>query len=275
MPSRMERYYHADSEIKQRTRRNQELYKKIYEGGEYTNIEGIASIGSTNEIDISKIKQMLQNREDYKREKKYRGIIPKEESIEIPIIEEPDEDRNYDIRDVLNKAKVERTDSDNKQRSLRNTQYNILKSLQMDEDKNYTKYSDLEKEEDELKELINTITSTSMLNKMNDRDLCLDLFQDLKSSDNTMVGTSSSIQSLLKEEKERYKQEKEEDDDEKLEMDKSFYTSSLGFGEDDFEDLQEMKHTMKKHSLMMKIVLFLLFVIIITAVIFVVMNYVL
>lgn len=272
MPSRMERYYHADPEVKKRTRRNQDLYKEIYEVGEYTNIEGIASIGTTNEIDISKIKEMLQNRESYKREKQYRQVVPREEPIEIPVIEEPEEERNYDIRDVLNKAKVERTDDD-KKRSLRNTQYNILKSLQMDPNKNYSKYQDVDREEEELKELINTITSTSMLNKMNDHDLCLDLFDDLKSSGNTMVETSSSIKALLQEEKDRY--QKDNEDDEKLEMDRSFYTSSLGFGEDDFEDLQEMKHTMKKNNLMMKILLFLLSVIIVTAIIFVVINYVL
>lgn len=86
MPSRMERYYHADSEIKQRTRRNQELYKKIYEGGEYTNIEGIASIGSTNEIDISKIKQMLQNREDYKREKNIVVLFLRKNQLKFPLL---------------------------------------------------------------------------------------------------------------------------------------------------------------------------------------------
>ena len=38
----------------------------------------------------------------------------------------------------------------------------------------------------ELKALINTITSTSMLNQLNDKELSLDLFGDLKSSDHTM-----------------------------------------------------------------------------------------
>ena len=126
MPTRMERYYRSNPEMNRRTSRNEDLYKQIYESAEYSNIEGVTSIGSTNEIDITKLKEMLKNRENYQKEKEYRNIMKIEKPIEIPVIEE-EEERTYDIRDILNKAKNERTEDDNKDRSLKNTQYNILK----------------------------------------------------------------------------------------------------------------------------------------------------
>ena len=272
MPSRMERYYRSNPDITKRTSRNQNLYKKIYEDGEYTNIEGIASIGSTNEVDITKIKEMLKNREDYRREKNYRTIVPREEKVEIPVIEENEEERTYDIRDILSKAKTERTTDDHKYRSLKNTQYNILKNLQMKDEKKDSKYLDTQKEEEELKELIHTITSTSMLNQLNDRDLCLNLFEDLKSSGDTMTGTTA-IRKVLEEE--RLEQQEKEDEEEKIEMDRSFFTSSLGFGEKDFEDLQEVKHTVKKHNRLIMILVFLIVMVIVAAGVFIVVNYVL
>ena len=60
MKSRMERYYEIDHDTNRRTRKNADLYQKIYENDEYSNIEGIATTLKPNEIDISKIKEMLK-----------------------------------------------------------------------------------------------------------------------------------------------------------------------------------------------------------------------
>src|SRR5574344_2004316 len=111
MKSRMERYNDSYSDsnnsIGRRSKNNEDLYKTIYEMSEYSNIEGIASIPKTNAVDVSQVKQMLKSRESYQQEKKYDYLksSPKE-SIEEPI-ESVEEERNYDIRDILNKAKTE------------------------------------------------------------------------------------------------------------------------------------------------------------------------
>ena len=39
MLSRMEKYYKASNVVQKRTKLNEELYRKIYEDAEYTNIE--------------------------------------------------------------------------------------------------------------------------------------------------------------------------------------------------------------------------------------------
>ena len=74
MASRMERYYRAKDGVKKRSQLNQNLYREIYDIGEYSNIEGIAEIDKNNEIDITKVKKMLKNREDYNNQKEYRKL---------------------------------------------------------------------------------------------------------------------------------------------------------------------------------------------------------
>lgn len=109
MSSRMERYYKPSKEVTRRTDMNRELYHKIYETNEYSNIEGIATLDTSNEIDITKVKKMLQNREDYKKQKDLRSILYKEKENVVEVKnEEPEEEKNYDISEILNKAKSEK-----------------------------------------------------------------------------------------------------------------------------------------------------------------------
>jgi 2-succinyl-5-enolpyruvyl-6-hydroxy-3-cyclohexene-1-carboxylate synthase len=264
MPSRMEKYYRTNTEIKQRSKINEDLYKNIYDVAEYTNIEGIANIEKTNEIDLTKIKELLNNREEARREKECRHIVKEPQ----PIVEQSvqlEEEKNYDIRDILNKAKDERNDPDAQYHSLKNTQYNILKNISLKDTINNNDY--LEAEE-ELKELINTITSTSMLNKLGDKELSLNILDELKSSENTLIGNSKSIRAILEEEKQKHQEAEEKHD-----IDKSFYTSSLSFNDEDFDELKEINVTLKKNNILIKILLFILLVIIIAGTGFVVFNF--
>ena len=250
MPSRMEKYYNNDNSRQSRTTRNTELYRDLYEMKEYTNVEGIATIEKKGEIDLNKIKELLKAREEIKEDKKpvIRRQITKLE-------EEPEtfEEKNYDITEVLNKAKDEYND-DNKSRSLKNTQYNILKNINVKDTK----------DDDSLKDLINTITSTSVLNKLGDRDLSLNLLEELKSSDNTMIGAKGSNEFL------KLESTKEKVNDE--EIDKSFYTSSLNFGENDFEQLNDIKSSLKKNNVLITILVFFFLVVVITGILFVLNN---
>ena len=186
---------------------------------------------------------MIASRE---REKNQTRKLERKPVVLEPVEEVQEEEKNYDIRDVLIKAKDSRETTEEKHRNLNNTEYNILRNIKIN-----NKY-DLA-EEDELKELINTITSTSLLNKMSDNELSLNMFDDLKSD--TMFGNTSSIKSII-----------EEKDEDKLhntdEMDKSFFTSSLGFKEKDFEQLQDLNKSINKNNKIMKVILVILFVVI-------------
>jgi len=243
--SRMDRYYN-NSVSGKRTARNQSLYNTIYEDSEYSNIEGIATIDKSNEIDITKIKNMLKNREDFSNNREFKSYTPKRE-VETYENFETDDDRLYDIRDILNKAKTNK--SEEKYHNLDQANIEILKEL-----KNKTKEF---RPNDELGNMIDTITNTSKLNKMTDQELGLDMFEDLKSTNNTIIQSKDSIKSILEEVK---KQEKLEKQEKTQNMDKSFFTSSMNFTEEDFEQINELKKNVKKNNTLIKILIFIVII---------------
>ena len=66
-----------------------------------------------------------------------------------------------------------------------------------------------------------------------------------------------------------YSESKEENVSSELEnIDKSFYTSSLGFTDSDFEDLKSLGEDIKKHNGLLKILIVSIIVIVIIIVIF-------
>ena len=132
---------------------------------------------------------------------------------------------------------------------MNNTSYDIFKDLR---DKR-RKEMEIGTDENTLKELINTISNTSMLNSMTDKELSLDLLDDLKSNENTVSSGSESIKKLLEEAK-----KSESKKEEKTEIDKSFYTSSLGFKEEDFEELTDIKNHLKTNNILIKILVSIL-----------------
>lgn len=253
----MERYYKPASRTSKRSERNQELYREIYEVGEYSNIEGIATIEKSNEVDITKIKNMLKNREQYQQQRQFRQMIKKPEMEKLEDNSNHlENEKNYDIRDVLNKAKVNKKTED-KYHSLDDTGYNILKNLK-------EKSMHREETEDELRELIDTITSNSELNQLATKELSLDMFDDLKSENNTIIEDKDAIKTLLEDAKnEEIKKIRENE-----EMDKSFYTSSLNFGESDFEQLSNINHNLKKNNVLIKILVFIILLLVTAGIIF-------
>ena len=249
MPSRMEKYY----ETKSRTTKNKELYRTMYDEVEYTNVEGISVIEKNEKIDIEKIKELINGTNNINKPKEY-----KKEEIK-PLVEEIEEQKNYDIRDVLKKAKSERTDRDSRYSNIR---YNVLKNIDLNSE---TKVPD-NVDEDQLKSMIEAISNNSK------GELTSDLLDDLKSicDPNLKNEVKSEISNI------EDKQQETELQNTKLiqeNLDKSFFTSSMDFSSEDFEDLKEIKENIKKNNLLTKILLFILLVIVITGVLFLVYHF--
>lgn len=244
MPSRMEKYY----EMKSRTTKNKELYRTIYDEAEYTNVEGISVIEKNEKIDIEKIKELINGTNNINKPKEY-----KKENIK-PLVEEIEEQKNYDIRDVLNKAKSERTDKDSR---YSNTKYNILKDIDLNSE---TKVPD-NVDEDQLKSMIEAISNK------NKTDLTSDLLDDLKSI------CDPNLKKEIKEEVDNQNTQLQNTQLIQENLDKSFFTSSMDFSSEDFEDLKEIKENIKKNNILTKILLFILLVIIITGIIFLVYHF--
>lgn len=239
MASRMERYYKRSDKFSGRSSKNADIYKSIQNLDAYSNIEGVATIGTTNEVDITKIKKMLKERENFKNERKYHQAMKDSPiGVERPHENLDDERRNYDIMDikpdrvkkdkrpknydvvdVISKAKEDSGIKPDKSRNLKNMQYEEINNLNL-------RKEEYKNSEEELKELINTISNNSQLNKVSENSGLLD-----ELTADTMVGNSSSISKIIK--KEKGIDETITDD-----MDKSFFSNSFGFSQKDFADLQ-------------------------------------
>ena len=251
MASRMEKYHSNASNVGKRSVRNEGLYKDIYENKEYSNIENIAVMEKTNEISLDQIKELLKERENIKKRNR-------EVKRETPMVyKAPLEERNYDIRDILNKAKDEHVE-DNKNRSLKNTQYNILKGINIKDKMSIEEEKELEK----------TLVNTKILKDYDDNELSLDMLSDLKSTGNTIV-EKTNVGDLLQEVNEAKDKYQPHDDDG---LDRSFYTSSLNFKEEDFEQLKDLQDSIDSNNKMIKVLFFLLFLVIVGVVGFVIFK---
>ena len=242
MASRMEKYHSGTSQSGTRSVRNESLYKDIYENAEYSNIEGIAAMEKTNEISLEQIRELLKERETNKK----RALVNREVQRTYT---EPVEERNYDIRDVLVKAK-DNYNVSNENRRLSNTQLNILKGIDA-KDKSY---------DDE--EIERTLVNTGVLKGFNDSELSLDMLSDLKSTGNTVVNKTNSALLLKEVEEAKDKYQVKEDDG----LDKSFYTSSMNFKDEDFEQLKDIQDSIESNNKMIK-TLFILFTLVVLVIV--------
>lgn len=216
MASRMDRYRNDAG----RSVKNQDIYKQMEDLGTYTNIEGIANIEGANEVNISKIKEMLKNRENYQKEKRYRELLNNEEKRENLQKEIEEIEKKYDIKDVLSDALKTRNIKENDNHKFELSKYDILKEIDKNKSEN-------------LKEMIENIAT-------NKKEADMGLFEDLKSDGQEDDKTIKQIINEAKEETEE-------------EMDKSFFTSSLSLTSDDFEDLKEMHTDLKRNNKLLKI----------------------
>ena len=253
MATRMEKYSNNKKNSNSRSNRNKELYNNIYTYSKYSNIEGIAEIEKSNQVDITKVKELLESRENYQKQRKYRRLTndyheeekePIKVSRRFPELEE----KNYDIRDVLKEAK-ENKQPDDKERVLKNTQYNILKNIDLKENPKKEDYYD-ENDEDDLKELIQTITNTSMMNKT--AYTSTDLLSDLKDDNDIKVGDVDNVKDLIEQNQVKTRMVNNDNTN----YDRSFFTSSLKLSKSDFEGDAE-------HSTFSKILVTLLILILI------------
>ena len=89
------------------------------------------------------------------------------------------------------------------------------------------------------------------------------MLDDLKSNnENTVVGGIDSINRVMHD-----IPKVKLDDSEKNEIDKSFYTSSMNFNDEDFDDIKEIKNKLKKNNSLMKIMIVGIVLIVIIAII--------
>ena len=275
MKSRMEKYYDSNEEFVGRAAKNENLYRKK-DYSVYSSNETI--IAPNNEIDITKLKDIIQSREDYQRAKSYRNMLSdkKFDYNDVPYEEDTYEEKNYDINEILKKVKDEKgnINEEDKIRKLRNTQYDILSNLNIkskNQEEVVTKV-DLETQKAELQGLIDKVTKknnirneeASLLNLEEQTDVtdenndsALDLLSDLKSEGHTIVTDPIEPAAEFEVNKEELVPNEKDPDE------TSFYSDSFTFSKRDFEGLQDLEIEEKSGSGLIKLLIIILILIII------------
>lgn len=296
MKSRMDRYRNYDSTNKEkysRSNRNQELYKNIGSNQKYTNFTDVSKIDA---FSLNDAKKNYRTREGYKTIKEYSTVDrrPKAQKDleEFNYLYQDHENRVYDINSVLEHAKENRKNKDEleEKRKLKNTNYNILASLNKEELEKYRK-DKVERnkpDENELRNLIDTITSktlageiskdtgvdllsdlmaTNIMDKVDPKDYELDndkkedISKELSEEKEDKLNLSSEI--LDKESMKKLEQEKNKisdpTDDLMKDLDKSFYTKSMDLSDKDFDFGDEYEND-KKIPIIVKVLLILILI---------------
>lgn len=309
MQSRMEKYYTADEisdntmELPSRSSKNRELYKEVsnreLEGFDVNSNSTVLNNNINNKVDIDQIKEML--------DRQYREL-PKNKSIgdsetEIGTIS-LDETREYDINSILAASHKDREKNYEEERlkKLRNTQVDILKELdsvikeeetidddilpsaeELDERKSHRA-----KEEQRLRELIDTITAKELISEEASKELDpLDLLSDLRGdNDNTKVlGTISDTDevTITKEAELSVPEDTEEieevsDDteetviedtlevakkvkEEKEQKEDLTQTNTLTFTQSDFDDFNDLKEDMRFTKVLIKVLIAIIIIV--------------
>ena len=236
MVSRMDKYHsESTTHTQSRSKKNQNLYNEQYTNKvfvDFTNIQ------NNNAIDLDNVSRTYTHG---KREEFQKNRLLNSENLDstskkdysssnVDSVPFYTEEKNYNINDVLENAKKNRTSSDEieKKRHLKSVEYNILSDLNQEKLKQYheQKKKMSKAEEENLEELIHTITSNSLRKKIDD-----ELLNDLLPTSETETLISDKMLKDL--------EDQSVIDSTTEEMDKSFYTKSMDLSEKDF-DLNDM-----------------------------------
>lgn len=231
MDSRMEKYNSEKPTLKKRTDKNKELYENINKGilSEGFDLNSNMTVLNTDSrvIDVDKIRDMLDRKYRVDEREKKHLIVPEiKEEVELVNTKE------YDINSILEKAKKNKNFDYEKERlkSIHNTQYDILKKLDLDS-KDEESVND---DEENLVNLINTITALELKNKNNKKkhEEALEMFPEFKDDEDV---NDESIETVEKGE---------------------YATSNniLNFNSGDYEGFEDLKNDIKSNSILIKIV---------------------
>ncbi len=288
MRSRMERYEKEERSAElRRSNKNQELYENIGRNTKYTNFTDVTN---ANAFDLGTAQKNFRTREGYHQMKEYNTFVSepkvKKELDEFNYLYQDHENKIYDINSVIAEAKKNRIKKDELEakRKLKDTNYNILASLNPEELEKYRKekVGRTKPDENELRNLIDTITSKTLAGEI-DQSTSVDLLSDLMATNmmdrvekpSPSIKTDDELDSedrddsaveieeklslskeiLDKDQIDKVNKLKEEKGSSSImdESDTEFYTRSMDLSDKDFEMDEEFKE--KKMPVIVKIIL--------------------
>lgn len=240
MESRMEKYYKEDIGTFERSKKNQKLYKEV--SREISDLENLPVPDNSNEIDIAGLKQIISSRDEYRKNKELeRTFISKK-----PLVEEPKEERVYDINVLLENAKNE-VNSRNRETNKKIINTNFLTNL---EEANIPNHDDAMEVSEPLLNKKDKVSSTD--------SLPLDILMDLKGNENTVV-----TDPIVKEEVTMIK---------KIKDGETFYSGSFSFSKKDFDEADDEDFFEEKSHTGLKVFFLILGILIFIAAIYLILT---
>ena len=196
MKSRMDKYY-SENELMQRTSKNDSLYDELYREKQ-TLSDNMVVLNDADEIDINKIKSMIDSRENYKRAKRFENVVSptnnnKDEEIDYKFDEI--DDSNYDINEIIEK-KRSTNEEENRVRKLDTKYESTMEELS----------EEFLTHEQQLRDLFDTVTQTNLAKT--------DLFSNLREDDSEKTKDETKVEEFYTN---TSKLEKEDFDDEFVE----------------------------------------------------------
>ncbi len=262
MESRVDKY--SSNDVSSRSTRNAKLYREVY--GKYDSFDNLPLEDNTDEIDMNRLQEILHDdKKEIRREDNHRYNVLEQRKRNI------DEQRVYDINQILQKAKYENSKL-KETASLPKVDTSILSTLQnrnvrVDEvveikEEYQEKKKNVEEELSMTRELKFKNLSEEVLNDpliehvMPDNDLSLDLFDNLKPTGDTIttkpIRDTVEIKKVNQEDGLPDKIDVHSGDTRDIDIIKNtkneengndFFTSSYEFSDNDFFDDMEPKKT--------------------------------
>ena len=153
MSTRMDKYTSSSSN-ESRSSRNKKLYEELYDTMNYTNS---VVIDQSKEIDISKIKEIVDKERKLSEKKEQRPSINFEELNNRQT--EEDNKKVYNINEVLKEAKEKRDIISDASEKRKNSRYDPHMEINDELKETRKVYDKLIQEETELLDIMNTLTS--------------------------------------------------------------------------------------------------------------------
>lgn len=252
MESRMERYDEVDINDYQRSKKNATLYKEIY--GNYSDLEDLPIPENTNEIEIDSLNSIVGSRVSKRKEE------VKNQDYELEDLEDNHEDNEkvYDINELLEKAKVENAKV-KKEETVNKNMPNYLANLESDKSTKdiISKYDG--NDDDDMPIIKEVVIEEEVNDKKGDSTLSLDILSDLKPSGNTLVSEPMITEEDIKEN-----------------QDKEFFSSELKFDKKDFakgDDDEEFFEEENNHTFLKVILIIIGLSSLFTAIYFILKEY--
>ncbi len=280
MPSRMDRYDSENIDVGSRTNKNQQLYKELYSNKTYT--EFTDTVGD-NVVEINNANINTTNtRSNFRKTRLYYGNenneldssnLRKINSLYKDILNNDIENKSYDINDIMEDAKRNRQDEDeeDKQKKIKSAEYSILNDLSKEKIKQFQdkKQKGITREEEEnLEDLINTITSNSLRKKI-DNQLLSDLLPEEGEKTSTRL-LEELAEGIPDEIDDDTKEQMDDTEDLSKGIDRSFFTRSMDLRKEDLildDQDEEIDDSFKEKSGVLKKIVIALLIIAILAII--------